>query len=145
MADPAGILPGTLDVLILKAVSLGKLHGYGVLLRIHAAGHPVLGGHTFGVVPKRTATPPRFPRRPGEPGSPRGSVGNRAPNRVRESRESAGAPASRGRPRARRDRIDPAARSRDPAEILRKSPFGEGGRTRGRAGARQPRRPGQRW
>ncbi len=30
----AGILPGTLDVLILKAVSLGKLHGYGVLLRI---------------------------------------------------------------------------------------------------------------
>ena len=28
------LLPGTLDVLILKAVSLGKLHGYGVLLRI---------------------------------------------------------------------------------------------------------------
>jgi PadR family transcriptional regulator PadR len=28
------ILPGTLDVLILKAVSLGRLHGYGVLLRI---------------------------------------------------------------------------------------------------------------
>jgi PadR family transcriptional regulator PadR len=26
--------PGTLDLLILKAVSLGKLHGYGVLLRI---------------------------------------------------------------------------------------------------------------
>lgn len=26
--------PGTLDMLILKAVSLGKLHGYGVLLRI---------------------------------------------------------------------------------------------------------------
>ena len=34
MADPAGVLPGTLDLLILKAVSLGKLHGYGVLLRI---------------------------------------------------------------------------------------------------------------
>ena len=32
MADP--ILPGTLDLLILKAVSLGRLHGYGVLLRI---------------------------------------------------------------------------------------------------------------
>ena len=30
----ATILPGTLDLLILKAVSLGKLHGYGVLLRI---------------------------------------------------------------------------------------------------------------
>jgi transcriptional regulator len=34
MADPSGVLPGTLDLLILKAVSLGKLHGYGVLLRI---------------------------------------------------------------------------------------------------------------
>ena len=30
----ADLLPGTLDVLILKALSLGKLHGYGVLLRI---------------------------------------------------------------------------------------------------------------
>jgi len=28
------ILPGTLDLLILKAVSLGHQHGYGVLLRI---------------------------------------------------------------------------------------------------------------
>ena len=34
MASQADILPGTLDLLILKAVSLGKLHGYGVLLRI---------------------------------------------------------------------------------------------------------------
>src|SRR3974377_1484258 len=34
MADQAQILPGTLDLLILKAVSLGPLHGYGVLLRI---------------------------------------------------------------------------------------------------------------
>jgi transcriptional regulator len=34
MAPTAGLLPGTLDLLILKAVSLGKLHGYGVLLRI---------------------------------------------------------------------------------------------------------------
>ncbi len=34
MADQAQLLPGTLDVLILKAVSLGPLHGYGVLLRI---------------------------------------------------------------------------------------------------------------
>jgi PadR family transcriptional regulator, regulatory protein PadR len=30
----ASLLPGTLDLLILKAVSLGELHGYGVLLRI---------------------------------------------------------------------------------------------------------------
>jgi transcriptional regulator len=34
MTDTAALLPGTLDLLILKAVSLGKLHGYGVLLRI---------------------------------------------------------------------------------------------------------------
>ena len=32
--EPAGLLPGTLDLLILKAVSLGELHGYGVLLRV---------------------------------------------------------------------------------------------------------------
>jgi transcriptional regulator len=34
LADQAQLLPGTLDLLILKAVSLGPLHGYGVLLRI---------------------------------------------------------------------------------------------------------------
>jgi len=34
MATRADLLPGTLDVLVLKAVSLGALHGYGVLLRI---------------------------------------------------------------------------------------------------------------
>jgi len=34
MANNPDLLPGTLDMLILKAVSLGKLHGYGVLLRI---------------------------------------------------------------------------------------------------------------
>jgi transcriptional regulator len=34
MTDSAQLIPGTLDLLILKAVSLGPLHGYGVLLRI---------------------------------------------------------------------------------------------------------------
>jgi PadR family transcriptional regulator PadR len=34
MAPRADLLPGTLDMLILKAVSLGDLHGYAVLLRI---------------------------------------------------------------------------------------------------------------
>ena len=34
MAEQAALLPGTLDLLILKAVSLGPEHGYGVLLRI---------------------------------------------------------------------------------------------------------------
>jgi transcriptional regulator len=32
--DSTALLPGTLDMLILKAVSLGELHGYGILLRI---------------------------------------------------------------------------------------------------------------
>ena len=34
MTPHAQLLPGTLDLLILRAVSLGPLHGYGVLLRI---------------------------------------------------------------------------------------------------------------
>jgi PadR family transcriptional regulator PadR len=34
MTMQADLLPGTLDLLILKAVSLGPKHGYGVLLRI---------------------------------------------------------------------------------------------------------------
>ena len=34
MSDTTELLQGTLDLLILKAVSLGSLHGYGVLLRI---------------------------------------------------------------------------------------------------------------
>lgn len=34
MQPLAELLPGTLELLILKAISLGKAHGYGVLLRI---------------------------------------------------------------------------------------------------------------
>ena len=34
MGKQIDLLQGTLDMLILKAVSLGRLHGYGVLLRI---------------------------------------------------------------------------------------------------------------
>jgi PadR family transcriptional regulator len=34
MPEKLDLLQGTLDLLILKAVSLGPLHGYGVLLRI---------------------------------------------------------------------------------------------------------------
>jgi PadR family transcriptional regulator, regulatory protein PadR len=34
MADRLDLLQGTLDLLILKAISLSPLHGYGVLLRI---------------------------------------------------------------------------------------------------------------
>lgn len=32
--NSAELLQGTLDLLVLKAVSLGKMHGYGILLRI---------------------------------------------------------------------------------------------------------------
>ena len=34
MAEEAELIPGTLELLILKAVSLGSQHGYGILLRI---------------------------------------------------------------------------------------------------------------
>ncbi len=34
MAKPVELPQGTLEMLILKAVSLGPLHGYGILLRI---------------------------------------------------------------------------------------------------------------
>ena len=34
MGTTTELLQGTLDLLILKAISLGPLHGYGVLLRI---------------------------------------------------------------------------------------------------------------
>jgi PadR family transcriptional regulator PadR len=42
MAGQAQILPGTLDLLILKAVSLGPLCGYGILLRIEQISHGAL-------------------------------------------------------------------------------------------------------
>src|SRR5215207_2313601 len=34
MAPSADLLPGNLDLVVLKAISLGDVHGYGVLLRI---------------------------------------------------------------------------------------------------------------
>jgi transcriptional regulator len=40
---PTAILPGTLDLLILKAVSLGPQHGYGILLRIEQTSGGKLG------------------------------------------------------------------------------------------------------
>ena len=42
MEKSTGLLPGLLDMLILKAVSLGPLHGYGVLLRINQISKEVL-------------------------------------------------------------------------------------------------------
>jgi transcriptional regulator len=36
------LLPGTLDMMILKALSLGPMHGYGVLLRIEGASQGLL-------------------------------------------------------------------------------------------------------
>ena len=34
MSIESGFLPGILNLLILKAISLGRLHGYGIMLRI---------------------------------------------------------------------------------------------------------------
>ena len=42
MGKTADILPGTLDMLILKAVSLKPLHGYGVLVRIRQISNEAL-------------------------------------------------------------------------------------------------------
>jgi PadR family transcriptional regulator, regulatory protein PadR len=42
VAKTADILPGTLDMLILKAVSLKPLHGYGVLVRIRQISNEAL-------------------------------------------------------------------------------------------------------
>lgn len=42
MPERAQILPGTLDLLILKAISLGPLYGYGILLRIEQISHGAL-------------------------------------------------------------------------------------------------------
>jgi PadR family transcriptional regulator, regulatory protein PadR len=39
---PVDVLQGTLDMLILKAVSLAPLHGYGVLLRIRQISNDAL-------------------------------------------------------------------------------------------------------
>lgn len=36
MHQSAELLPGNLDLVILKAISMGEVHGYGVLLRIQA-------------------------------------------------------------------------------------------------------------
>ena len=48
MAKNADLLPGTLDMLILKAVSLKPLHGYGVILAVQEL--------TEGVIVMRTGT-----------------------------------------------------------------------------------------
>jgi PadR family transcriptional regulator, regulatory protein PadR len=42
MPQTAELLPGTLDMLILKAVSLNPLHGYGILLRIQQISNDAL-------------------------------------------------------------------------------------------------------
>ena len=42
MGKTADLLPGTLDMLVLKAVSLKPLHGYGVLVRIRQISNDAL-------------------------------------------------------------------------------------------------------
>ncbi len=40
-AEPGEIVQGTLDMLILKTLALGPMHGYGVALRIEQMSHGV--------------------------------------------------------------------------------------------------------
>jgi PadR family transcriptional regulator PadR len=42
MKTLADLLPGTLDLLVLKAASLGPVHGYGILLRIQQISRQLL-------------------------------------------------------------------------------------------------------
>jgi len=42
MSNSVELLQGTLDMLVLKAVSLGPLHGYGTLLRIQQISNDAL-------------------------------------------------------------------------------------------------------
>ncbi len=51
MSRQPELLQGTLDMLILKAVSLGPLHGYGVLLRIQQISKNRLGIHQGSLYP----------------------------------------------------------------------------------------------
>lgn len=41
-ADPLAILPGTLDLLILRALRSRRLHGYGIAQRLREVSHDVL-------------------------------------------------------------------------------------------------------
>ena len=42
MGKPTDLVQGTLDLLILKVVALGPLHGYAIAQRIHALSHEEL-------------------------------------------------------------------------------------------------------
>lgn len=51
MAPTPELLQGTLDMLILKAVSLGPMHGYGLLLRIQQFSRDTLQIHQGSLYP----------------------------------------------------------------------------------------------
>jgi len=52
MSTPkADLLQGTLDMLILKALSLGPLHGYGVIQRIRQMSEEMLSGEQGALYP----------------------------------------------------------------------------------------------
>jgi transcriptional regulator len=51
MAPTPELLQGTLDMLILKAVSLGPMHGYGILLRIQQFSRQLLEIHQGSLYP----------------------------------------------------------------------------------------------
>ena len=69
MAEETALLPGTLDVLILKSVSLAPEHGYGVLIRIRADHRRRAPRRT-----RRVVSGPRPPRASRPPGQRMGHV-----------------------------------------------------------------------
>ena len=73
MGDQAQLLPGTLDLLILRAVSLGPLHGYGIFLRI--------GQISGNALVDRTGRALSWPVSPGAPGAVEGEWGTSENNR----------------------------------------------------------------
>ena len=53
----AELLPGNLDLVILKAVSLGEVHGYGVLLRIEQISGGAIAAAVRSAIIAMTAAP----------------------------------------------------------------------------------------
>jgi PadR family transcriptional regulator PadR len=51
MADRADLLQGTLDLLILKTLRLGPLHGWGISKRVQHLSHEVLQIHQGSLYP----------------------------------------------------------------------------------------------
>ena len=105
MARTTDLLPGTLDMLILKAVSLRPLHGYGVLLRIAQISETRCRSRRDPCIRRCTGSSTRVSSRPS--GARATTIEGRSSTRSR-------LPADDGSGRKRRAGIDSPPRSRKP-------------------------------